>query len=691
MSGGYVGPNGQWVTPPDQASNGLFGQMAAMAAGEGKVGYVAPATGVPATDAAAIIAAFVAANGGRVEFPSGQTYVVGGKGAQVVYFGTLPSLIDLRGSTIQVRPEVTAATTSAGVSAGATSIPLQAGQGALFQAGDYVSLHSSAYSGLAFASGIPVSAVVGDTLTVPAITFDSSATSVTSGAFVQHDNACMYLQGSASTLTGVAPLTIRNGMFDGNGAARIANGLRQAWSCHSMLHVSGISLRLLNNTFKNAPCDTVLLASAPFFKAIKNHVENGFGNGFHIGGSVSATGDCIVTGNSFLNVTQATGATTPTIDQYQHTYQSGPVCTSNGPFRSVVANNVMDTATRWGFAAVDSNDTDISITGNVFSSCGGGAWHVYSSGKNSTITGNTVKACGRDVPDASGVNLELTAIKGASGGGASTNTTVTGNTFTDSALYIGIDATDVTVVGNTFNAQGLSNVNGSTNTNLTAVIMAVASSGGCKRLTVKGNTISLPLNNNNSLNGISIGALSDSSIEGNTISGGRMGISVGGLQTNVKITGNNLSNQGVASGGTSPHAIYALAASGSRGLDISGNNISVSSTVGAAWIAIDLYANGVTAGTLTCNGNNINISTRPTGGATGIRFNQTAITWSGFQISVNDNFIAMANAADAPIVPPATGATTVHFLRNRMFGGSTPTFTGNTTAIGGGTDSNFYA
>lgn len=35
MPSGYVGPNGQWVTPADQPSGGLFGAMAALVSGAG--------------------------------------------------------------------------------------------------------------------------------------------------------------------------------------------------------------------------------------------------------------------------------------------------------------------------------------------------------------------------------------------------------------------------------------------------------------------------------------------------------------------------------------------------------------------------------------------------------------------------------------------------------------------------------
>ena len=244
---------------------------------------VPAATGNAAIDAVNINAALVSAGvGGTVIFPRNQTYIVGGKGAQV-YTSIPPAIIDLNGSTIKVRSEVTAATTSAVVNSGATTIPLQTGQGALFQAGDSVAIFAATYAGVAFACNITVNSISADTLNVSAIAFNLGST-LASGSIVQHDNTCMYLQGSTSTLTGLPRTTVKNGIFDGNLTARLANGLRQSWSGNPLLHLIADSYQISDNIFKNGPCDGVLTAATPFLKASGNHLENVFGNGMHIGG-----------------------------------------------------------------------------------------------------------------------------------------------------------------------------------------------------------------------------------------------------------------------------------------------------------------------------------------------------------------------------------------------------------------------
>jgi Right handed beta helix region len=659
-----------------------------LAAVTGATVSVPSATGVAATDAANITAALVAGAAGKVVFPAGQTYVIGGKASQVTIANNLPAIIEGNGSTIQTTSAVTAATLSATASAGVTSLVLQPGQGILFAVGDRITLNAAAYATATYARAT-VASITGDTLGIAALSMDAGTT-LAAGSFVQHDNNILLQQTGSIALTGLPNCLIRGLIFDGNIAARVSNGLRQSYTGNMLLQPVQVSMTVEACTFKNAPCDAIEGSAMPFFKLRNCHFENIFGNGCHPGGSLTTTADISYIGNTFSNVSQATGVTAPTIDQYGHTYQSGAMITSSGPKRLVVSGNVVDTCKRWGFAASDVNDTEITVTGNVFMTCGAGGFHVYTGGKNCTISSNIIMNSGqRDVGDASNFK-ESSCIRGTSTGTTAADTSVMGNVFIDSPLLLDNDATDIVIAGNTFTAMNLTNVSGFTNIWLSACIVLTNSSSGTARIKIADNKFRLPINAVDALDGIHHSTVTSLSITGNQIVGGRNGVYSSGTCTNLQINDNQFIDQSVSSGGGTPRAWVSSNMTAFNGTQFHDNHCVLQSAGTLAWAAIDLAANAPTAGTASIKGNKIRVGTRPTNGASGIRFNQSAITWSTFQITIEGNFIQMANAADAPIIPPATGASTIHFLGNRMFGGTTPVLTGNTVAYGAA-DANFYA
>jgi parallel beta-helix repeat protein len=650
--------------------------------------YAKAATGDPFIDAASLNAALLAAAGGVMRLPAGQTYVIGGKASQVLVNSAPPILIDGSGSTIQVTSAVVAATLSATASAGSTALVLQAGQGVLFAAGDRITLNAAAYATATYARAT-VASVTGDTLNIAALTMDAGTT-LAAGSFVQHDNNLYIQQTGSIALTALPNTTLRNIVFDGNSTARIANGLRQSYSGNMLLQPVQVAMTIDNCTFKNAPCDAVEGSALPFFKVRNSHFENVFGNGIHPGGSLTTTTDVSIIGNTFSNVSQSTNATAPTIDQYGHAYQSGAIITSNGPKRMVVSGNIVDTASRWGFAASDVNDTEITLTGNIFYLCGAGGFHLYTSGKNNTVSGNIIISSGqRDVAHATGFK-ESSVVRGTSTGTTPSDTSITGNIFIDSPLLLDNDATDIVVTGNTFSAPSLTNVSGFTNVWLAGCIVIGNASSGTKNIKIADNKFRLPVNAVDALDGIHHTHVTNLSITGNQIVGGRFGVYSSGVCTNLHINNNQFVDQSVSSGGGNPRAWTSSNMTAFKGLQFNDNHCVVQQLSALGWGAVDLAGNAPTAGTAAIKGNTIRVGTRPTAGAFGIRFNQSAITWSGFQVTVEGNMIEMVNAADAPIIPPATGATTIHFLGNRMFGGSTPTLTGNTVAYGAA-DANFYA
>ena len=88
---------------------------------------VANATGIAATDAAAIVAAITqAGDGGVVEFPPRQTYRVGGKGATCYVRNILPSQIIGNGSTIKLSDSQASTTLNLGANL-TTASPVPAG------------------------------------------------------------------------------------------------------------------------------------------------------------------------------------------------------------------------------------------------------------------------------------------------------------------------------------------------------------------------------------------------------------------------------------------------------------------------------------------------------------------------------------------------------------------------------------
>lgn len=686
---GGVPPNALWIRAQGIGATGTLTVIVPIAwtaltypqtAALTSVTYVAPATGVAATDVANINAALVAAgNNGTVRLSTG-IYSYGYKAGQIVAATAdrLPALVDLNGATLKHCGLVSTATTTASYSAsgGHQTISLNAGGAANFAVGDRIVFWSSTYAGGAVSniSNVVSVSTQTDQIVINALSFlTGAATGV--GAFVQHDDAIYCQNYSVVSRSSTASTIFANGRIDGNASARLSAStpMRQSWASNQLIIFGAAMVTLRDVVFVNAPCDAVAFNYAPYLKVTGCHFENVYGNGCHPGGDATNSIQQIFSGNSFYNVTQLSGVTTPTIDQYGHVTQSGAICTSAGPVKVVVSNNVIDTTTRHGFSAITSTDTDFVISGNNFTNCGAGAFTV-TGGKNVAITGNHALTCGRDTNQSAGGTKDQTLISGNAG--ADQNFAVTGNTFVDTCLILAIDAAGGTVSGNTFNTVGITNVTGNTNTILTAslVLLFSAATTGINRVTVSGNTIINAKNTANALNGIYMVRGQDLNIVGNTIVGGRMGIFATAASanplTNVRIASNIFTDQGLsAAGGANSTVIEWSAVAACLNCAIEDNTISCNNASTQTPTAMNIFASAIAATTsLTVRNNRIRTVTAR---MQGILFSTAATYAATNTLTVSGNEIDQVNPADVSIRPPTTGVLTgCVFTLNRMRGGT---------------------
>jgi hypothetical protein len=700
---------------------------------------VAAATGVPETDAAAIVAAITqAGDGGVVEFPPRNTYRVGGKGATCYVRNILPSQIIGNGSTIKLSDAQASTTLNLGVDLDITH-PTPAGgrqiigvaDASKFAVGDFVYFCDASYSAGTngnYTNDTQITAVDvnANTIEVATVRFASgSSINKTTGLCIQEDRGLAISMSSAAR-----HIEVRGLVFDGNIDTRKASAnFRHQWNVGQLLAIIGdvsiASVWIDKCEFKNHATDAFNGIRVPQLKVTGCVFDNIWGNGIHPGGTV-ATVDCIYEGNTFNNVQQfpglyaagtkyytgeyvissgghlfrsaqyttgntptdpagdaywtavETGYVMPTADQYGHTSGIGAMVTSTGPVRGVCANNIVNGSRGYGFSAVNTTDTDWTISGNVFKSCDQGAIHCMGGG--GSFTGNLIKNCGHEAkhttnnPETAGISV---------GTGAPAQVSISGNTLIDSGIAVIGNASDVTISGNYISGLNLLNTTGNTNARL---LQMVTISGG-KRINVNGNVIALPIQSDHALNGLAITSGVDSvKISDNIIDGGRFGVYIGNYAHNaISFTGNVISGQwnSTASGVNHARGIIGQTIAGVvTGLDISGNTLANYATdTSGGYKAIDMFTTGLTAKGIRIADNNIVIKSRTSDVGIAI-----GAGYDGANIQIVDNYVLTAGGA--PLTMAAAQAATMHIRGNRLAGGTSTAISGATIAYAA--DSNVY-
>ena len=607
------------------------------------VARVADATGTDsAADTAAINAAFVAAGaGGVVQFPSNQVYLTEGLPGAT---GNLPRLVYGNGCTLKLRDEALGTVTGGPYdTTGGTLTTFEVADATVFKQGDRIVI----WNGTNITNAASVSSASGTTIvTSNPITFDAGSLTFTATATVTTDDRCLYTAvTSADNAMEITGLT-----FDGNSSNR---GTNRHFENSMLLSVLGDDtgtylppIWVHHCRFINAPCDSFSANSVPHLKVSDNHFENGFGAGFHPGGSVASI-NMVCANNTFYNIYQATDITTPTVIEFGHVTGHGAMVTSLGPLRYVVSGNVVDGTKGFGFDGVNnSSNTDVSLVGNVFNNCLHGAFRQETDdGQRFSVVGNIIKDCGHDLTTATG-SLETTQIRNL----AQADTVVSGNVFENSVLNVLLDAGGMVISGNTFN--NISKVKG---TNEIACLSINYSSSQPHDLAVTGNMFRLPKTTaelaalseeNESLDCLYMNKARNVMLQGNNFVGGRFGILIINTTDNLTIANNNFSDQ-MNNGGSNSHAIKVSGNSATTGLVITGNNISrANEDATGAWIALELdtittaKAVSITNNTITMQG-----TIRPAGGGrVGIELNANTDN-----IYVYGNTIHMWQSSDTTI------------------------------------------
>jgi hypothetical protein len=468
------------------------------------------------------------------------------------------------------------------------------------------------------------------------------------------------------------PCEITGLTFDGNASNRLVG---RQWNNQPLVYVSAYGNAFENSplwihdcTFQNAPCDALQITDVMAAKVSHNHFYNINGMGVHPGGS-GLMKDYVCDGNSFIDVQLLTAASTPTGANYGHTSGSGVICTSTGPGRAVIVNNVVDTSRSYGFDSINTSyHVDTIISNNVFYACDKGAWRVTSAGPVS-ITGNTVSNCGHETPVIAGGN-EITTVSSAVTG----KTSIVGNVFNNSCLAVFQDANEIAVVGNSFNfvTKSLGSVE-------TGALIMTRSSGGDTSIVVSGNNFRGPKNATEStavsnlvMPCIRAGTLTGVSFTGNVFVGGLYGIDIQPASSSVcrgvSINGNVFVDQfSTVSGGPirwtgATHSIYSSS--------ISNNVLSLINSGTQIWNAINITASALAGKAFVISGNAISTDVDPAGGTSGI-----TLTGATTGTTVINNDISLNNAASGAAIS-AGSVTATCVITNNIIRNS------NTTAYG---------
>lgn len=609
---------------------------------------VAHATGVTATDTANILAAFVAAgNGGVVVFPPNQIYSVNLFKGLIT---NIPRLIVGNGSTLKMPAAVTTTTTAGYVQGTDTSISVS--DSSAFAVGDPVVISDGAgkftYSVFVTSKGAGTLGLAG------ALAAIGTAGTISSGAVVLRDDRALHLTWSASLDCEITGL-----VFDGNASNR---PLGRQWSNQTGVYFeSTIAYTprawVHNCVFKDMPTDAFEIQDFTYLKVTDNHFENVFGNGIHPGGSSAGTLDYVCQGNTFKNCYQATGGTTPTVAAYGHTTQFGPITTSVSPKRAVIANNICDTSTGVGFSVQGSDDTDIVLTGNIFSACDMGGFWVTNAARNVVITGNEILNCGHETPYISSKN-EVTKVTAYTTGIPYVN--ISGNMFVNSVLNITGTNPDTNINGNVFVQDGQKNVS---RTNVYETGLLVIENGGSTNtglINVSGNMFRSDYTSytTGQMDCINLASkMSGVNIAGNSFVGGWCGIFTSTAQDNLSIVGNTFKNQMNSNGSGLNTSVIKIASALMNNLSVKDNTIINDLTTTKVWSAI-LCSTGTTWANAVISGNNIYCTATPgNGDGTANGFNLASNVGAG--LNIFGNHVSMKNGTQIAIAGGSLGSTAV--------------------------------
>lgn len=609
------------------------------AAAMGNISPVPSPSGTAVGDTAAINAAFAkAGNGGTVRFPAGKTYLVGERcaGWPGSASGAVPALVDLNGSTIKLNPTVVKSTTTATATTGTTSVPVATGHGADFCAGDWVLLRD-VYANKIYSYPAKVTAVSSDTLAVTAISMASGIT-VPSGGVIERVDAPLYIA------AGGLPVRVTSGTVDGNLSNRSTQS--QVWSYGDLLVVQGASRANVDHMhFLNGAVSGLGLDDSSYTAVTESHFENLAGIGLWPGGAGTQV-DFIVAGNTFKNVFQFTGATTPTADQFGHTSSQGAIASSNGSLRTVIANNTVDTSTGYCISTIQSPYSyEYAITGNALKSCDMGAWQVRADGL-ATITGNFAMNSGHDTPYVPGAK-ETTQINTS----GDAEVVVSSNVFFDTVLNVVNDSKKVAITGNYFSNPDLTNVTRNTNVNIVAALGLFNATTFSGSATIAGNTFVGPSGAvTNSLDLLRLSAAKHVAVTGNNFTGGWIGLSILSAATDITIFGNDFVDQSNSNSGAQNAAAILSGNIALTNVQIAHNNMTLETSGTAAWSGINLAAATYTNASVTDNGIHENGVT-PASGSQGIVF-----TGTGAGLTLDSNRITMNSAGRNAIAASSASA-----------------------------------
>ena len=610
---------------------------------------VAIATGDTTTDTLNIVTAFTrAGNGGVVEFPANQTYSVNLFKGKLT---TIPRLIIGNGSTLKMPAAVTTTTTAGYVQGTDTTITVA--DTSAFSVGDQVIITDGAGK---FTYPSYITSKTPTVLTLDgAMSAVGTAGTISSGATVMRNDNAMYLTWTASLDCEITGL-----VFDGNAANRTA---ARHWNNQMGLYFESAPAYtprawVHHCVFKDMPADAFAMQDFTYLKVTDNHFDNVFGNGVHPGGSNAGTLDYICEGNTFKNCYQFTGATTPTVSIYGHTTQFGPITTSVSPKRAVIANNVCDTSTGVGFSIQGSNDTDVVVTGNIFSACDMGGFWVTNAAKNIVITGNEILNCGHETPYIAATR-EITKITAT--GSPSTAipfANVSGNMFVNSVFTVVGTNPDSNIVGNYFIQDGQKNVSRTNNYETGLLVLENGGTTNTGVINVSGNMFRSDYTTytTGQMDCINLASqLYGVNISGNSFVGGWCGVFTNSAQDNLSIVGNTFKNQMNSNGSGLNAAAIKLAAAAMTNLSIKDNTIINDLTTTKVWQAV-ICSTGTTWTNAVISGNNIYCPATP-GNGDGAAYGFNLASNVGAGLNIFGNHVSMKNGTQVAIAGGSLGST----------------------------------
>ena len=619
-------------------------------------GVIAPApTGNVEVDTAALAAAWISAYGKTLAFRPGYTYTVRGYWTGLAA-GVGPVRVIGNGATLKL-PALVSTLTTATIAANATSV--QVSEPEKFKVGDRVAIIATDYS--ISSREEEISAINGNTLTLSPVSWAVGSGTAPIGCYVVRSDTCLFVNG-------IDNIEISGLVFDGTEAARSI----RTWTHSPLINCNACdNLNLHGNVFKNSACDAVWVDASGQVKITKNHFENIFGNGAHVGGSQTLTLDYICANNSFKNVFLANASTTPTASQYSHA--SGPIASSDGPKRAIIIGNTIDGSEAVGISGQGASyNTEYIITANTIKDCKSGAWRMVSLSSNGIMTNNIVINCGIQ----SGYGAEtpsITRIRNVS------RFLCEGNQFIDSCLIVtGLNA-EGTVRGNTFTCL---------NKSYNAVEQASLILDATSRVLVSGNVFRGPKTaaeytaaavNSAPLRGIHFGSsgnpVNNVTVSDNMFVGYERPIYIETSDNSAnKIRGNTFVDQYSA---TEASCISTAVLTATSLFDVSDNTFTfASSNATPVWSAIKIDSTGTAENRIADN----------------IIRSYHATVGKGVVLIKNGVWRVESNVIKTPEEPilAASASATTHILLNRLLGG-TKSVASATVSIGGGTDSNFTA